>query len=107
MCHRGEYLLWLGCGARLEKDDFKNYDPEHPPRGDKMTWCVFAEVEIPPFGFKSMFRKWLGQLDLDSPLRKLDSELENILVSEQNITLALPDYAPDTMIEVFDLRESI
>lgn len=82
MCSREEYLLWIGCGAM---SDHENYDPDNLPNGSEVIWTSFPTIEIPFFYFKSLIKKWTGRLDLDTPLKKLKKELEALLDKEPEI----------------------
>ncbi|MET1257655.1 hypothetical protein [Aliikangiella maris] len=84
MCSRDEYLLWIGCGAM---SDHENYNPDNPPEGRDVTWLAFPHIEVPFFKFKSLFKKWTGGLDLDQPLKKLKEELQSLLENETEIEL--------------------
>jgi hypothetical protein len=87
MCYRSDYLLWIGCVAILSDDFYETYDPNKPPEGKDVVWHVFPEIEIPFFYIKSQFRKLIGKLDTNKPLRKLDNELKYLLESESQIEL--------------------
>lgn len=83
MCHSGEYMLWLGCGAMQSEEAFE----ETLPNPRDVVWHVFPVVEIPFFKFKSKIKKWVGKLDTDTPLQKLRNELVQLLNDEQAIEL--------------------
>ena len=86
ICENDEYLLWVGCGAMGDEIRQEDYDPDNPPKGSDVTWHAFAVIEVPFFWFKSLLKKWTGKLDLDTPLKKLEKELEEILSKDPQIT---------------------
>lgn len=87
MCHRGEYLLWVGCWAMQSNEMIEHYDSESPPEDSEVVWHVFPHIEVPIFYFKSLFKKLTGKLNLNEPLAKLNKDLENILRLEKGIEL--------------------
>lgn len=82
MCESNGYLLWLGCGSMTTEELMENYSGSNPPKGSEVVWHVFSAIEIPFFDFKTLFQKWTGKINLDTPLKKLDSSLESVLKSE-------------------------
>jgi hypothetical protein len=85
MCYRDDYLLWIGCGTMLSDDFYENYDPDSPPKGSDVVWHVFPFIEIPFFYVKTWFKKLIGKIDTNQPLKKLNEELKKILESEPQI----------------------
>ena len=85
MCVYGGYLLWIGCGVVDIRGGTENYEDNTIPKGSDMVWHVFTTAEIPFFMFKSLVRKWMGRLDLITPLEKLNTELDAILKAEPEI----------------------
>ena len=86
MCSRGDYMLWVGCGAMQTDEVTENYNPDSPPQGSDVVWHVFPHIEVPMFFVKSLLLKLLGKLDTKKPLSKLKSDLVSILSDEPRIT---------------------
>ncbi len=79
ICSDGGYMLWIGCGSTI--------NTELLPNARDVVWHVFPQVGVPITNFRMMLRRFLGTLDLRTPLVKLDNELETILRSESGIEL--------------------
>lgn len=84
MCIRNEFLLWIGCGC-VQPDDVFESTQENPPNENAIVWHIFTEAEVPFFKIKSLVRKWLGDLDLASPLCKLNQQLHTVVTSNESI----------------------
>ncbi|WP_394176953.1 hypothetical protein [Thalassotalea litorea] len=85
MCVYDDYLLWLGCGAMQSEESLENYEEGRPPKGSEVVWHVFPQLEVPFFKFSSLINKWLGKLDVETPLENLKNELDKVLRAENNI----------------------
>jgi hypothetical protein len=85
VCVRKPYLLWAGCVAMPTADFPETYDPDSPPRGEDVVWCVFPVVELPFFYLTSHIMRIFGQLDLKAPLQKLTQEIQGLLEAEPKI----------------------
>ena len=85
VCESKGYLLWLGCGCMATEELVENYNGDNPPKGSEVIWHVFSNIEVPFFNFKALCQKWTGKLDLDTPLKKLNSNLESVLKSESAV----------------------
>jgi len=81
MCSREDMWLWVGCGTMI----LEEYDDKNPPLGSEVRWTAFPVVETPLFKPKIM--KWLGKLDINTPLNQLDNELRVILNDESRIQI--------------------
>ncbi len=84
MCLREDFLLWVGCGNMMS-EEIRESTLDQPPSHENIIWHVFVEVEIPFFMVKSIFKKWLGMLDLNNPKLLLKTALNEILVSNENL----------------------
>jgi len=60
-------------------------DTDSLPDVNDIVWHVFTEIEIPFFMLKSHVKKLLGQLDLSSPVNKLNKEIDGVLSSNESI----------------------
>ncbi|ENM5764229.1 hypothetical protein V9R53_003921 [Vibrio mimicus] len=87
VCESNDYLLWLGCGSMLDEETLESYQEGKPPEGKEVVWHVFPVIEVPFSSFKVIINKWFGKLDLETPLKKLDKELQHILSSQVEIEL--------------------
>ncbi|WP_018693653.1 hypothetical protein [Algicola sagamiensis] len=85
MCSCEDFLLWVGCGAMQTEESLAHYDEKAPPKGEAVVWHAFPHVEVPFFMFETRFRQWTGAIDLDGPLKELDTRLQTILNSEERI----------------------
>ena len=85
VCAREPYLLWVGCTAILPDDLVETHDPDVPPKGEDVVWCVFPVVEVPFFYLKSQVKRLLGRLGTNEPLQSLDREIQEILEAEPAI----------------------
>lgn len=85
MCQSSEYLLWVGCSCIITEEQMQVYEGDNPPKGSEVVWHAFSSIEIPFFNLKSLFKKWTGRLDLDTPLETLNINLASILKSEAAI----------------------
>jgi hypothetical protein len=86
MCVRGEFLLWIGCGC-VQSDGLLDSTHVIPLDESAIVWHIFTEVEVPFFKIKSLLRKWVGNLDLASPLNRLNHQLHMIIKSNESISL--------------------
>jgi len=77
MCQREPFLLWIGCGNQYDSQTASESDP--PPPASDLIWQCFTAAEVP--FFKRLFKK----MDTSQSLVKLDSELSQILKSENSI----------------------
>ncbi|EGR0197523.1 hypothetical protein FRN31_11585 [Vibrio alginolyticus] len=87
ICESNDYLLWLGCGSMQDEKTLENHQKGKPSEGEEVVWHAFPAIEVPFFNFKAVINKWFGKLDLETPLKKLDKELQPILSSEAEIKL--------------------
>lgn len=77
MCQREPFLLWIGCGNQDDSQTASESDP--PPPASDLIWQCFTAAEAP--FFKRLFKR----MDTSPSLVKLDSELSQILKSENSI----------------------
>jgi len=88
VCYNKEYLLWIGCGSMIKDDFAANGDsPGSVPQGRDVVWHVFPVVEVPFVAIRSWMKKLVGKLDTGTPLRKLQDDLNMILMNEPRIQL--------------------
>ena len=85
MCERNDFLLWIGCGSMITTE-VNEGDTDSLPDVNDIVWHVFTEIEIPFFMLKSHMKKLLGQLDLSSPVNKLNKEINAVLCSNESIS---------------------
>ena len=79
MCARDPYWLWIGCSSVVDYDTAQTDDP--PPNKEDVVWCCFAEAEVP--FFKRLFKR----INTEPGLRKLKTELLEILNSENGLQI--------------------
>jgi hypothetical protein len=84
MCESSEFLLWIGCSSMNYDNDDGN-GKEIALDVNTIIWHVFTEIEVPFFMLKSQMKKWVGRLDLASPINKLNQEVKSILKSNNAI----------------------
>ncbi|HAS6863621.1 TPA: hypothetical protein GRI37_23850 [Vibrio parahaemolyticus] len=87
VCESNGYLLWLGCGSMQDEETLESYQKGKTLEGKEVVWHTFPTIEVPFFNFKAIINKWFGKLDLETPLKKLDKELQHILSSEAEVEL--------------------
>ena len=73
MCSRKPYSLWVGCGCMV--------DDENALNNESIVWHCFVVAEVP------FIKRIFGNVNTQSGISKLTSELESILMGEPEIRL--------------------
>jgi len=84
MCVRGDFLLWIACGAMTDPARLDGHPVAQPATGD-IVWHVFTAIEVPFFRIGSLLKKWMGRLDLIELREKLNLQLDAVLKANASI----------------------
>lgn len=83
-----DYQLFIGCGnVDHIVDNMADIEAMTPPEGGDIVWHVFPHIEARAFRLPTLIKRWKGQLDLKTPLDKLDQELKKRLEATKDIQL--------------------